>query len=38
MALVGNKSDLEPKREVEAEVVLRSSSYPSPFFLLGIEK
>ncbi|RZB62472.1 ras-related protein Rab5A isoform X2 [Glycine max] len=38
MALVANKSDLEPKREVEAEVVLRSSSYPVPFLSLGIDK
>jgi hypothetical protein len=30
MALVANKCDLEPKREVETEVVFKSSSHTSP--------
>ncbi|RHN76413.1 putative small GTPase superfamily, P-loop containing nucleoside triphosphate hydrolase [Medicago truncatula] len=32
MALVANKCDLEPKREVETEVVFKSSSHPFPLF------
>jgi len=32
MALVANKCDLEPKREVETEVVFKTSSQPSRLF------
>lgn len=38
MALVANKSDLEPKREVETEVTFTSSSHPSLLFFIGVEK